>query len=199
MCQSQQDSTGSTAQVAKHKTTSPPKGKAKGLVIMHTGQGKGKTTAALGLLLRAWGHGMRTCVIQFIKRENEKLGEYKAARRLDIEWHQMGDGFTWRSSDIEETADKARLAWTLAQEKIRSGAYDMIVLDEFTYALKFGWLEVKDVVAWLQESKPPALHLVITGRDAPPELVAFANLVTDMHKVKHPFDQGLKGQRGIEF
>jgi cob(I)alamin adenosyltransferase len=171
----------------------------RGLVIVHTGQGKGKTTAALGLLLRAWGHGLRACVIQFVKRQNENLGEYKAAQRLGIEWQQMGDGFTWRSADMDETAAKARHGWTLAQEKIRSGVYDLIVLDEFTYAFKFGWLDVQDVVAWLQASKPPALHLVITGRDAPPALVAFADLVTDMHKVKHPFDQGVRGQRGIEF
>jgi cob(I)alamin adenosyltransferase len=170
-----------------------------GLVVLNTGRGKGKTTAALGLLLRALGHDMRVCVMQFIKRADGSLGEYKAARQLGIEWHQMGDGFTWRSSNMGETEAQAHVAWALAQEKIRSGAYDMIVLDEFTYVLKFGWLDVNDVVTWLEESKSPALHLVITGRDALPELVAFADLVTDMHKVKHPFDRGVRGQPGIEF
>ena len=101
----------------------------KGLVIVHTGKGKGKTTAALGLVFRAWGHGMRVCVLQFIKRKNLNLGEVKAAAKLGLEWHQMGDGFTWRSADIDETVAKARRAWVLVQEKIASGAYDLIVLD----------------------------------------------------------------------
>jgi cob(I)alamin adenosyltransferase len=169
------------------------------LVVVNTGRGKGKTTAALGTLLRAWGHGLRLCVIQFIKRENDSLGEVKAARQLDIEWYQMGDGFTWSSSNLEETAAHARRAWALAQEKISSGDYDLIVLDEFTYALVYRWLDVGDIVTWLREFKPPPLHLVITGRDAPPELIAFADLVTDMSKVKHPLDQGIRAQRGTEF
>jgi cob(I)alamin adenosyltransferase len=170
-----------------------------GLVIVNTGKGKGKTTAALGILLRAWGHGLRPCVIQFIKRKNDNLGELKAARQLGIEWHQMGDGFTWRSSNMAETKASAHFAWALAQEKISSGDYDLIILDEFTYALKYGWLNVEGVVAWLAEYKPHELHLVITGRDAPPDLIAFADLVTDMNKVKHPLDQGIRAQRGIEF
>jgi cob(I)alamin adenosyltransferase len=169
------------------------------LVIVNTGHGKGKTTAALGLLLRAWGHGMRTCVIQFIKRENHNLGEYKAAQQLGIEWHQMGDGFTWRSANMDETEAKGHLAWALAEKKISSGDYDLIVLDEFTYALKYEWLDVRDIVSWLREYKPSALHLVITGRDAPPELIAFADLVTEMGKVKHPIDQGIRAQKGVEF
>jgi cob(I)alamin adenosyltransferase len=171
----------------------------RGLVILYTGHGKGKTTAALGLIFRAWGHGMRACMIQFIKRKNRNLGEYRAAAKLGIEWHQMGDGFTWRSADIDETQAKAHRAWALAQEKIASGAYDLIVLDEFTYALKFNWLNTEDVLTWLAENKPRELHLVITGRDAPPALIAFADLVTDMSNVKHPFEQGMRAQRGVEF
>lgn len=170
-----------------------------GLVILNTGHGKGKTTAAIGLLFRAWGHGMHSCVIQFIKRKNDNLGEYRAAKQLGIEWHQMGDGFTWRSSNMDKTEAKAHLAWALAQDKIASGEYDLIVLDEMTYAFRFGWLNVEDIVAWLAECKPRDLHLVITGRDAPPALIEFADLVTGMNKVKHPFDQGIGAQRGIEF
>jgi cob(I)alamin adenosyltransferase len=171
----------------------------KGLVIVNTGPGKGKTTAALGTLLRAWGRGMHCCVIQFIKHETGNWGEIKAARQLDIEWHCMGDGFTWLSKDMDETVAKARHGWTLAQEKIASGDYDLVILDEFTYALKFEWLDVLDVLAWLREHKPAMLHLIITGRDAPPALIEYADLVTEMHKTKHPFDRGIRAQPGIEF
>ncbi|GIX48477.1 MAG: hypothetical protein KatS3mg131_2688 [Candidatus Tectimicrobiota bacterium] len=111
----------------------------------------------------------------------------------------MGDGFTWLSKDMDETVAKALHAWQVAQEKIVSGAYDLILLDEFTYPLKYGWLDTNEVIAWLRAHKPPALHLIITGRDAPPELLAFADLVTEMRKVKHPFDQGIGAQPGIEF
>jgi cob(I)alamin adenosyltransferase len=142
---------------------------------------------------------MRACVVQFIKHERGNWGEIKAARQLGIEWHQMGDGFTWLSKDMEETVAKAHHAWALAQEKIASGGYDLIILDEFTYPLKFGWLDVTQVTTWLQEHKPPMLHLIITGRDAPSELVAFADLVTEMLKIKHPFDENIQAQPGIEF
>ena len=161
----------------------------KGLVIVHTGDGKGKTTAALGMMLRAWGRGMRPCVIQFVKGEAGKWGEVQAAGRLGIEWHRMGD----------ETIAKAQHGWALAQKKIVSGEYDLIILDEFTYPLQYDWIDTTSVIAWFREHKPRMLHLVITGRDAPPELIAFADLVTDMHEVKHSYDQGVKAQPGIEF
>lgn len=175
------------------------KGAKKGLVIVNTGPGKGKTTAALGTLLRAWGRGLRCCMIQFIKHEKGNWGEVKAAKRIGIEWYQMGDGFTWLSKDMDETAAKAGHAWTLAQEKIASKEYDLIVLDEFTYPLQYGWLDVGEVIAWLRDHKPPTLHLIITGRNAPPALLDFADLVTEMRKVKHPFDQDIRAQPGIEF
>ncbi len=173
--------------------------KKKGLVIVNTGHGKGKTTAALGLLLRAWGRGMRVCVVQFIKHEGGSWGEVKAAKKLGIEWHKMGDGFTWMSKDMDETAAKARHGWRLAQEKIAGGEYDVVLLDEFTYPLVYGWIDVEEVVGWLRDHKPAMTHVIITGRDAPPELVEFADLVTEMRKVKHPFDQGIRAQPGIEF
>jgi cob(I)alamin adenosyltransferase len=171
----------------------------RGLVIVNTGEGKGKTTAALGLLLRAWGRGFRICVIQFIKAKTGQWGEVKAAQKLGIEWHKMGDGFTWLSKDMDETIAKARHGWQMAQEKIGSGDYDLILLDEFTYPLHFGWLDVHEVIDWLRNNKPPELHLVITGRSAPPELVEYADLVTEMAVIKHPFDQGITAQPGIEF
>ncbi len=170
-----------------------------GLVIINTGNGKGKTTASLGTVLRAWGRGMRVCVVQFIKAETGNWGEIKAAHKLDIEWHAMGDGFTWLSKDLDETAEKTRRAWALAQERIASGEYDLIVLDEMTYAFHNGWLDVQQVIGWLREHKPRELHLIITGRAAPEELIEFADLVTEMREIKHPYQRGIKAQAGIEF
>jgi cob(I)alamin adenosyltransferase len=174
--------------------------KKKGLVLVNTGNGKGKSTAAFGVVLRAWGRGLRICVIQFIKSETGKWGEVKAAQKLDIEWLSTGDGFTWLSKDMDETTARAQHGWKLAQEKIASDQYDLIVLDEFTYPLHFEWLDVKEVVEWLKENKPPMLHLIITGREAPQELVEFADLVTEMKEVKHPYNEKeIAAQAGIEF
>ncbi|NOZ26975.1 MAG: cob(I)yrinic acid a,c-diamide adenosyltransferase [Chloroflexi bacterium] len=172
----------------------------KGLVIVHTGDGKGKTTAALGIVLRAWGQGLRVCVIQFLKNENARYGEVKAAGKLGIEWMNVGDGWTWTSRDMSETQARAVYGWEQAKEKIVSGRYDLIVLDEFTYPLHFGWLDTAEVIRWLQANKPPMLHVVITGRHAPQALVDFADLVTEMREIKHPFaEQQIRAQRGIEF
>lgn len=172
----------------------------KGLVIVNTGDGKGKTTAALGLALRAWGHDMRVCVIQFLKNGKVRSGEACAAEKLGFEWHALGDGYTWSSRDIEKSRWKALSAWRIAQEAIASEHYDMVVLDEFTYLLHLGWLETGEVIAWLQEHKPPRLHVVITGRHAPEELVEIADLVTEMREVKHPYtEQKLAAQPGIEY
>ena len=171
----------------------------RGLLIVNTGHGKGKTTAALGTVLRAWGQGLRVCVIQFIKSEAFRYGEAKAAERLGLEWHILGDGCTFGREDLTSAAQAARQAWAVAQERIASGRYDLILLDELTYPLRFGWLDPTQVLEWLEENRPPNLHIIITGRDALPALVEAADLVTDMRKVKHPFDKGIKGQRGIEF
>ncbi len=173
--------------------------KKKGLIIVNTGLGKGKTTAALGQMMRARGQGLRTCMIQFVKAKTGRWGEFKSAEELGIEWHKMGDGFTWKSKDIEETTAKALHGWKLAQEKISSGNYDLIVLDEFTYPMHFDWIPTEEIIGWLKEHKPPELHLVITGRFAPEALIEYADLVTEMTKIKHPHDQGYKGQKGIEF
>lgn len=172
----------------------------KGLVIVNTGNGKGKTTAALGVLLRAWGRDMRLGGVQFFKHENANFGELRALQRLNIPLRPMGDGFTWTSRDLDATRAKALHGWELARQAIASGSYDIYLLDEFTYLMSFGWLAPGEVVAWLSAHKPPLLHLIITGRDAPPELVAFADLVTEMREVKHPFrEQGIRAQKGIEF
>jgi cob(I)alamin adenosyltransferase len=170
-----------------------------GLVIVNTGDGKGKTTAALGVLLRAWGRGMRVCMIQFIKNEDASFGEHKAAAKMGVEVLSSGDGFTWLSKDLDESAAKARHGWQIAQEKIASGGYDIVILDEITYCFSFGWLDFDAVRAWLEANRPPDLHLIFTGRDAVPALIAYADLVTEMKLIKHPYDQGIKAQPGIEF
>ena len=171
----------------------------KGLVIVNTGNGKGKSTAAFGLLLRAWGRGLRVCVVQFIKSETGKWGEIKAAQKLGIDWFTTGDGFTWTSKDLDETVARALAGWEVAKEKITSNNYDVIVLDEFTYAMHFDWLVTNQVIDWLKANKPAELHLVITGRDAPAQLIKYADLVTEMLEVKHPYQQGILAQAGVEF
>ncbi len=185
------------AESAKRKRRASQK---KGLVIVNTGNGKGKTTAALGVLFRAWGRGMKVGVIQFLKNSTARYGEIKAARKLGVDWLTTGDGWTWTSRDLDESAAMARHGWELAQKRIADGGYDILILDEFTYPLHFGWLDVDEVVAWLRAHKPPMLHLIITGRYAPQALIAYADLVTEMREVKHPYrDQGITAQPGIEF
>ena len=173
--------------------------KTKGLVIVYTGPGKGKTTAALGLMMRALGQGLKVCVVQFIKSDKGRWGETQMAERLGLDWHAMGEGFTWRSEHLEDDAARAREAWAFARDKIARGGHDLVVLDEFTYPLAYGWLDTDQVISWLAAFRPRETHVVITGRDAPEALVGFADLVTAMHQVKHPFDAGIPAQRGIEF
>lgn len=174
--------------------------KRRGLVIVNTGNGKGKTTAALGVVLRAWGREMRVGGVQFFKHENANFGELRALERMGVTLTPIGDGFTWTSRDLDETQARALHGWEVAKERIASGAYDIFVLDEFTYLMHFGWLDTAEVMAWLAANKPPMLHLIITGRDAPEALIAFADLVTEMREVKHPFrDQGIKAQKGVEY
>lgn len=175
--------------------------KKKGLVIVNTGNGKGKTTAALGVLLRAWGRKMRVGVLQFLKNENARFGEIKAAGRMgDIDWISTGDGWTWTSKDMDETEARARHGWEIAKERITGGNYDLLILDEFTYPLHFGWLDTADVIGWLKANKPEMLHLIITGRYAPDALIDYADLVTEMREIKHPFkEQGIRAQSGIEY
>jgi cob(I)alamin adenosyltransferase len=171
----------------------------KGLVIVNTGNGKGKSTSAFGMVLRAWGRNMRVCVIQFIKAETGQWGEIKAAKKLGIDWFAKGDGFTWTSKDMDETIARALDGWEVAKDKIVNGNYDLIVLDEFTYTMHFGWLNTTDVIDWLKANKPENLHLIITGRNAPAELIEYADLVTEMVEVKHPFQKGILAQAGVDF
>lgn len=174
--------------------------KNKGLLIVNTGNGKGKTTAAIGVLMRSWGRDMRVGGVQFFKHENANFGELRAFHKIDIELTPMGDGFTWTSRDMDETQAKALNGWEIAKQRIVSGNYDVFLLDEFTYLMHFGWLDPAEVVAWIQANKPPMLHLIITGRDAPQAVVEAADLVSEIRDIKHPYrDQGIRGQKGIEF
>jgi cob(I)alamin adenosyltransferase len=168
------------------------------LVIVLTGRGKGKTTAALGVVLRAWGRGMKTVVLQFVKARTSNYGENRAAKKLGIEMIPLGEGFTWLSEDIEKDKVTARECWEMAREKIASGQYDIVVLDEMTYPMSYGWIPVEEVIDTLRQ-RPEGLHVIITGRDAPQELIDFADLVTEMREVKHPHQKGLKAQPGIDF
>jgi cob(I)alamin adenosyltransferase len=151
------------------------------------------------MVLRAWGRGMRVCVVQFIKAETGRWGETRAAQKLGIDWFATGDGFTWTSKDLDESAARAVAGWEIAREKIAGDEYDLVVLDEFTYALHYGWLDTDEVLGWLQAHKPERLHLVITGRSAPQALVDYADLVTEMTVIKHPYEQGIQAQPGVEF
>lgn len=169
-----------------------------GLVVLNTGHGKGKTTAALGVLLRAWGRGMRVVMLQFIKASHHRFGEHKAAERLGVEVVPMGKGLTWLSKDLNEDRAMARACWEEAKRRLSSGQYDIVILDEITYPIKYGWLEAKEVIEALQ-ARPPGLHVVLTGRDAPQELIDFADLVTEMREVKHPYKRGIKAQPGLEY
>lgn len=174
-----------------------PRARAGSLVIVNTGDGKGKSTAAFGTMLRAVAQEWNVCVVQFIKSGKWRVGEEAVARRLGVEWWATGDGFTWNSRDMDETEARAREAWRVAREKIASGDYRMVVLDEVTYPINYGWIdagEVADVIA----RRPPHVNLVATGRDAPAVLVDAADTVTEMRKVKHAFDRGVRAQRGID-
>ncbi|MGN6563378.1 MAG: cob(I)yrinic acid a,c-diamide adenosyltransferase [Thermomicrobiales bacterium] len=170
----------------------------RGLVIVNTGDGKGKTTAALGIVMRAWGRGMRVCMVQFIKNRNANFGEEQAARKMGVELIPLGDGFTWMSKDLDHDRALAREGWVLCQQKIASGEYDIVVLDEITYCFNYGWLDLDEVLDVLRQ-REPRLHVILTGRDAPAGLIAYADLVTEMREVKHPYKEGVQAQKGIEF
>ncbi|GAC1458807.1 MAG: cob(I)yrinic acid a,c-diamide adenosyltransferase [Ktedonobacteraceae bacterium] len=171
----------------------------KGLVIVNTGNGKGKTTAALGLLMRCWGQDMRVVMLQFLKAKTGKWGEIRAAQRMGVEITPLGKGFSWMSENIEQDRAVAQACWQQCREKIESGLYDIVVMDEITYPLKYGWLSLAEVITVLRQ-RDPMLHIVITGRDAPQELIEYADMVTEMREIKHPYKlQGIRAQKGIEF
>ncbi|GAB4533438.1 MAG: cob(I)yrinic acid a,c-diamide adenosyltransferase [Pleurocapsa sp.] len=176
------------------------KNQEKGLIIVHTGNGKGKTTAALGMVMRSLGHDYKVAIIQFIKgawepAEKAVLGKWAG----QLEFHAMGEGFTWETQDRERDTEKAIAAWQKGLQYILNREYKLILLDEINVALKLGYLDVETILQGL-EQKPADTHVILTGRGAPEPLIERADLVTEMTLVKHPFrEQGVKAQPGIEF
>ena len=170
------------------------------LVVVHTGDGKGKSTAAFGLALRGWNQGWSIAVFQFVKSAKWRLGEQTAFEQLGIEWHKMGSGWSWsrKQGDEEDHAAAAAEGWAEIKRRIAAQEHDLLLLDEFTYPVNWGWVDVDDVVETLA-NRPGHQHVVVTGRRADPKLVEVADLVTEMTKVKHPMDVGPKGQKGIEW
>lgn len=176
----------------------PPREQRHGLLIVNTGDGKGKSTAALGVLLRAAGRKMRVGMWQFIKSAETRYGEHIAAERLGVEIVPLGDGFTWLSENIDEDRALAVRGWSVCQEALRGGEYDVLIFDELTYPLHFGWLDMAEVLTELR-NRPRGTHVVITGRKAPQDLIDAADLVTEMRLIKHPYrEQGIGAQPGIE-
>ncbi|MDX6355023.1 MAG: cob(I)alamin adenosyltransferase [Streptomyces sp.] len=175
------------------------------LTIVHTGIGKGKSTAAFGLALRAWNQGWPVGVFQFVKSAKWKVGEERALRVLGdsgeggtVAWHKMGEGWSWVQRSPESNEEAAREGWAQVKRDLAAETYRLYVLDEFAYPMHWGWVDTAEVVAVLRD-RPGAQHVVITGRNAPPALLDAADLVTEMAKVKHPMDEGQKGQKGIEW
>jgi cob(I)alamin adenosyltransferase len=169
------------------------------LLIVLTGHGKGKSTSAFGMLMRSWARGYRCGVFQFVKSGKWKVGEHRAASELGgIDWEKMGDGWSWLSKDLEESADLARAGWEHVKACVGDERYEFLLLDELTYPINFGWIDHDDVVATLRD-RPGFQHVVVTGRDAPAALIEAADLVSEVTKIKHPMDAGIRAQQGIEW
>ena len=182
----------------KEKKKKFPTGKRVGLVIVHTGDGKGKTTAAIGTAFRAVGVGFRVKMIQFIKGSWD-YGELHTAEKLEnFEIVPMGEGFTWETKDRERDTEIANKTWSACHEAMEKGEHDLLIFDEINVALSLGYLEVGEVVEALK-AKPDDMHVILTGRGAPQELIEAADLVTEMKEIKHPFHSGIYAQRGIEY
>ena len=171
----------------------------KGLLIVHTGKGKGKSTAAFGLVFRALGNGMKVAIVQFVKGKWE-TGERKILEHFpeQVTMTAMGDGFTWETQDRQRDITAAKAAWERAKAMIMDEEHQMVLLDEMNIVLRYDYLDIGDVVAFLKE-KPANKHVIVTGRNAKDELIELADLVTEMEMVKHPFRAGVKAQKGIEF
>ncbi len=171
----------------------------KGLTLVYTGNGKGKTTAALGVLMRAWGQDLRVVMLQFMKAITGKWGEIRAAERMGVEIIPLGQGFTWTSEDLAHDRALAQECWQQCRAKIESNAYDIVIMDEITYTLTYSWLDIEEVLTTLR-NRNPALHVILTGRDAPDALIEYADLVTEMREIKHPYKtQGIMAQKGLDF
>jgi len=170
-----------------------------GIVVVNTGEGKGKSSSSFGMVFRAAGWGMKVCVIQYIKGKWQ-TGEQKAAERFDnIEWHVLGDGFTWDTKNPEQDIKTSREIWEFSKQKILSEEYDFVLLDEINYCCGYNWISGQEIADFITNEKPAWMHLVLTGRNAVPEVIEVAHTVTEMTKIKHAYAQGIKAAQGIEF
>lgn len=168
------------------------------LVLVNTGNGKGKSSAAFGVMLRAIAADWKVAVAQFVKSNEWKVGEEEIGRRLGVDWHAFGDGFTWDSADLDHDIALAREGWAAAQALISSGEYRLVILDELTYLCTWGWIDTADVVTTIRE-RPERVNVIVTGRDAPAEIVDLADTVTEMHEIKHAYQHGIRAKRGIDY
>ena len=176
----------------------PPRKRVPSIVLVNTGHGKGKSSAAFGVMGRGWARGWTVGVVQFVKGGKWKIGERKLADHLGIEWHSMGDGFTWESDDLDRSATIAREAWKAASAALASGRYELVVLDEVTYPINYGWIDAEPVWAAIRD-RAAATNVICTGRNAPEPMLDLADTVTEMRKVKHAYDTGVRARRGIDF
>jgi len=173
--------------------------KRQGVVLVHTGEGKGKSSSAFGVVFRAAGWGMKVCVIQFIKGK-WKTGEERAAEQFDnIEWHALGDGFTWDTKNPEQDIKTSREIWDLCKEKVRSEEFDLVVFDEINYCSSYDWISGAEIAEFIREEKPKWMHMILTGRDAAAEVIEAADTVTEMKKIKHAYEADIAATQGIEF
>jgi cob(I)alamin adenosyltransferase len=172
--------------------------RAKPRLVVHTGDGKGKSTAAFGLMLRGWAQGWPVGVYQFVKSSKWQVGEEKAAAQLGVDWHKLGSSWSWIQREQATGEELAAQGWADVRAALAEERYRLLVLDEFTYVMTRGWVPVAEVVETLR-ARPGTQHVVVTGRNCPQEIVEIADIVTEMTKRKHPFDVGEKGQRGIEW
>jgi len=179
------------------KPYAKPTGERRGLLIVNTGDGKGKTTAAIGLAVRALGRGKSVRFFQFMKVGVARFGEHRALEQLGLKLEGLGDGFSWKSKDLDRSAELARAGWEQADAAILSGEHFLVVLDEVTYPLIYGWLALEPVLTTLR-TRPPQVHVVVTGRRCPAEIIEIADTVTEMTLVKHAFAAGIPAQQGIE-
>lgn len=170
----------------------------RGLVIVNTGDGKGKSSSAFGVMLRAVARDWNVIVVQFIKSDKWQTGERKMAEQLGVEWITGGDGFTWESDDMDATQQAARDAWESAKAALTGGEYDLVILDEATYPVTFEWIPIEDVLATIR-LRHDTTNVIITGRDADPALIDLADTVTEMKKIKHVFDEGVSAKKGLDF
>jgi cob(I)alamin adenosyltransferase len=168
------------------------------LLLVNTGDGKGKSSAAFGVMIRAVARGWKVAVLQFIKSGDWAVGEEQVGRQLGVDWQALGEGFTWDTKDPEHDRETARAAWAIARGVIEAGEHQLVVLDEITYLLTWGWIDLDEVLAVLRD-RPPSVNVICTGRDAPQELIDLADTVTEMRQVKHAYEAGIRAKRGIDY